>query len=402
MTKSFARKLFGLAGFLAVGMALVLVLNVGGWRARVIAKLMEVNNPPLVVPPPPEFKPHVPPGFRVNVFARGFDQPRWMATAPNADTFVADSYPGRIIVLQDPNRQGQAEARFTFAENLRQPFGIAFHEDHVYIGDTDEVLRIRYDPRTSRALGEREHILDLPGGGYRQHWTRTLAFSPDGFKLFVSIGSKWNEAIESDPRRAAIVVSDPDGKNAHIYASGLRNAVGIAFNPQSGELWAAVNERDQLGDDQPEDYFTHVVEGGFYGWPYSFLGSHVDNRVSSRPDLVAKALVPDLLLGAHVAPLEFVFYEAHQFPSPYLHGAFIAEHGSWNRSVRVGYDVVFVPFKDGKPAGDPVPFFTGFVPNPGAREVYGRMVGVSVAADGALLVSDDGGRVIWRVWYSGG
>ena len=278
-------------------MALVLVLNVGGWRARVIAKLMEVNNPPLVVPPPPEFKPHVPPGFRVNVFARGFDQPRWMATAPNADTFVADSYPGRIIVLQDPNRQGQAEARFTFAENLRQPFGIAFHEDHVYIGDTDEVLRIRYDPRTSRALGEREHILDLPGGGYRQHWTRTLAFSPDGFKLFVSIGSKWNEAIESDPRRAAIVVSDPDGKNAHIYASGLRNAVGIAFNPQSGELWAAVNERDQLGDDQPEDYFTHVVEGGFYGWPYSFLGSHVDNRVSSRPDLVAKALVPDLLLG---------------------------------------------------------------------------------------------------------
>lgn len=402
MTNSFLKKLLGLAVFGAAMLALVLVLNVGGWRARVLARLLEVNNGPVVVPPPPGFQPQVPHGFRVNVFARDFEHPRWLATAPNGDIFVAESYPGKITVLQDPNRRGQAEARFTFAEKLRQPFGIAFHGPYVYIGDTDEVLRIRYDPKTSRALGGREHILDLPGGGYNQHWTRTVAFSPDGLELFVSVGSKSNVGIESDPRRAAITVSDPEGKNAHIYASGLRNAVGIAFNPQSGQLWAAVNERDALGDDVAADYFTHVVDSGFYGWPYSFLGAHVDNRVSPRPDLVAKALVPDLLLGAHVAPLEFIFYEAHQFPSPYLHGAFIAEHGSWNRRERVGYGVVFVPFKDGKPSGEAAPFFTGFVPNSGAREVYGRMVGVTVAADGALLISDDGGRLIWRVWYSGG
>jgi glucose/arabinose dehydrogenase len=399
MTNSSVKKLLGLAGLAALALALVLALNVGGWRARVLAKLFEVNNGPVVVPPPAGFEPHVPPGFRVNVFARGFENPRWLATAPNGDIFVADSYPGKITVLEDPERQGEAAARFTFAENLHQPFGIAFHGPYVYIGDTDEVLRIRYDPATSHALGGREHILDLPGGGYNQHWTRTVAFSPDGLKLFVSVGSKSNVGIESDPRRAAIMVSDPDGKNAHIYAGGLRNAVGIAFNPQSGELWADVNERDALGDDLPADYFTHVVEGGFYGWPYSFLGGHVDNRVSPRPDLVAKALVPDLLLGAHVAPLEFVFYEARQFPAAYLHGAFITEHGSWNRRERVGYDVVFVPFKDGKPAGEAVPFFTGFVPNPRSSEVYGRMVGVTVAADGALLISDDGGRVIWRVSY---
>jgi glucose/arabinose dehydrogenase len=178
--------------------------------------------------------------------------------------------------------------------------------------------------------------------------------------------------------------------------------VGIAFNPASGQLWASVNERDLLGDDQPADYLTHVVEGGFYGWPYSYLGGHVDTRVSPRPDLAAKAIVPDVLLGAHVAPLEFIFYEARQFPSSYLHGAFITEHGSWNRRTRSGYQVVFVPFKDGKPAGDPTPFFTGFVPNPNAKEVYGRLVGVTVAADGSLLISDDGGRLIWRVQYNGG
>jgi glucose/arabinose dehydrogenase len=408
---SFLRKLIWLAGFAAAGLVLVVLfvlfvlfmaLNVGGWRDRTLAKLGVVYNPPLVVSPPPGFVPQVPPGFEVSVFASGFEQPRWLAIAPGGDIFVADSEPGRIIVLQDRNRTGQAETRFAFAENLRQPFGIAFHDSYVYIGDTDEVVRFRYDPKTSRALGGREHILDLPGGGYNQHWTRTLAFSPDGTRLFVSVGSKSNVAIESDPRRGAIIESDPDGKNPRVYATGLRNAVGITFNPESGQLWAAVNERDLLGDDQPADYLTHVAEGGFYGWPYSYLGGHLDNRVSPRPDLLAKAIIPDLLLGAHVAPLEFVFYEAQQFPPAYLHGAFIAEHGSWNRRARAGYQVVFVPFKDGKPAGDPTPFLAGFVPDPNAKEVFGRMVGVTVAADGSLLISDDGGRLIWRVRYDGG
>lgn len=366
-----------------------------------LARMGVVFNPPVVVTPPAGFLPQAPPGFKVSIFARDFAVPRWLATAPNGDIFVADSQAGKVIVLQDPNRQGQAETRFTFAENLHQPFGIAFHDSYIYIGDTDEVLRFRYDPKTSRSLGQREHILDLPGGGYNQHWTRTLAFSPEGSKLFVSVGSKSNVSVESDPRRAAIIEADPDGKNSRIYATGLRNAVGIGFNPESGRLWASVNERDLLGDDQPADYFTSVAEGGFYGWPYSYLGRHVDTRVSARPDLVAKAIVPDVLLGAHVAALEFVFYEGQQFPEGYQHGAFIAEHGSWNRRTRSGYQVVFVPFKDGKPAASPIPFFTGFVPNPKAKEVYGRVVGVTVARDGSLLISDDGGRLIWRVQYTG-
>lgn len=402
---SWLRRLMWLAGFALAGLLFLILflwLNVGGWRDRFLARMGVVYNPPLVVSPPSGFVPQAPPGFKVSVFADGFEQPRWLATAPNGDIFVADSQAGKIMVLQDPDHRGRSEARFTFAEDLHQPFGIAFHDSYVYVGDTDEVLRFRYDPKTSRPLGGREHILDLPGGGYNQHWTRTLAFSPDGAKLFVSVGSKSNVSIESDPRRAAILSTDPDGKSSRIYATGLRNAVGIGFNPESGQLWASVNERDLLGDDRPADYLTHVVEDGFYGWPYSYLGGHVDTRVSPRPDLVAKAIVPDLLLGAHVAPLEFIFYEARQFPPAYLHGAFIAEHGSWNRRARSGYQVVFVPFKDGKPAGEPTPFVTGFVPNPNTKEVYGRVVGVTVAADGSLLISDDGGRLIWRVQYSGG
>ncbi len=402
MKSPIMRRLFLLACFVVAALILILGLNIGGWRDRIMARLGIVYNPPSVIAPPAGFAPHVPSGFKVSILARDFEQPRWLATAPNGDIFVADSAAGKIIVLQDASRQGHESARFTFAENLHQPFGIAFHDDYVYIGDTDEVIRFRYDPKTSRALGGSEHVLDLPGGGYHQHWTRTLAFSPDGTKLFISVGSRANVAVESDPRRAAIIECDRDGKNSHIYAAGLRNAVGLGFNPDSGQLWAAVNERDLLGDDRPADYFTHVIEGGFYGWPYSFLGPHVDTRVSPRPDLVAKAIVPDLLLGAHVAPLEFTFYEAQQFPAAYLHGAFIAEHGSWNRRARSGYQMVFVPFKDGKPSGDAAPFFTGFVPNPNAKEVYGRMVGVAVAADGSLLISDDGSGVIWRVQYIGG
>jgi glucose/arabinose dehydrogenase len=313
--------------------------------------------------------------------------------------FVADSAAGKVIVLTDRQAEGRAASREVFADHLNLPFGIAFHDGYVYIANTDEVVRFPYDPKTSQRLGNAEHIVDLPGLGYNQHWTRSLAFSSDGKSLFISVGSQTNVSIESDARRAAVLAADPDGKNLRIYASGLRNAVGIACNPQSSQLWASVNERDDIGDDVPPDYFTHVTEGGFYGWPYSYIGPHVDNQVSPRPDLVAKAIVPDVLLGAHVAPLQFVFYEGQQFPLAYRHGAFVAEHGSWNRRIKNGYQVTFIPFSDGRPSGEPVPFFSGFVPNPMGKDVYGRPVGVAVAPDGSLLISDDGGRLIWRVSF---
>lgn len=378
---------------------LFLLLNPGGWRARILARLLRVDNYPVVVSPPINFQPQVPLGFKVSVFARGFTAPRWLAVAPNGDVFVADSEAGSVVVLRDPQGKGSAESRDVFADRLNLPFGIAFHDDYVYVANTNEVLRFHYDPKTSKRLGDGEHILDLPGMGYHQHWTRSLAFGPDGKKLFVSIGSSTNVSIEGDSRRAAILLSDPDGKNMRVYANGLRNAVGIAFNQESGDLWATVNERDDLGDEIPPDYFTHILDGGFYGWPFAYSGGHVDDRVPPRPDLVAKTISPDVVLDAHVAPLQFGFYEKRQFPSTYWHGAFIAEHGSWNRRVRAGYQVVFVPFRKGLPSGKPMDFFSGFVPNPKGKEVYGRLVGVAIAADGSLLISDDGGKIIWRVTY---
>jgi glucose/arabinose dehydrogenase len=375
------------------------LFNPWGYRARVVARLFRTNNGPIVVPLPVNFHPQVPPGFNVSILAKGFEEPRWLAVAPNGDIFVADSAAGKVIVLRDSSVPGGAEAREVFADHLDLPFGIAFREDYVYVANTNQVLRFRYDPSTSKRLSDAEPILDLPGLGYNQHWTRSLVFSPDGKKLFVSVGSKTNVSIESDPRRAAILMVDPDGKNMRIYASGLRNAVGIVFNRESSDLWAAVNERDDMGDDVPADFFTHVVRDGFYGWPYAYLGQHADNRVASRPDLVAKTITPDLLLGAHVAPLQFAFYENQQFPPAYRHGAFVAEHGSWNRRIRSGYQVVFIPFRNGQPSGEAKPFFSGFVPDPAGRQVYGRMVGIAIAIDGSLLISDDGQKLIWRVSY---
>lgn len=386
---------------IAAAVILVAVLNVGGWRARILARLLRVDNHPVIVPPPTNFQPKVPAGFKVSVFARGFAQPRWLAVAPNGDVFVADSGDGKVIVLHDPQSKGYAESQDIFADHLNLPFGIAFHDDFVYVANTNEVVRFHYDPKTSKRLGEAEHILDLPGMGYHQHWTRSLAFSPDGKKLFTSVGSSTNVSVENDSRRAAILVSDPDGKNARIYASGLRNAVGIAFQVETGSLWAAVNERDDIADDVPADYFTHVTEGGFYGWPYTYDGNHPDNRVRSKPGLLTKTIAPDLSLGAHVAPLQFAFYDKQSFPAEYRQGAFIAEHGSWNRRVRSGYQVVFVPFTNGSPSGAPKPFLSGFVPDATKKEVYGRMVGVALTSDGALLVSDDAEKLIWRISYVG-
>jgi len=354
-----------------------------------------VANPPSGNPSP-GFTPKAPPGFQVSVFAKGFKEPRYLATAPNGDVFLADTSGNTVYVLHDPGNGKASDGRTTFASNLNEPFGIAFHHNYVYIADTDEVLRFPYDPKTSKPTGSRERILSLPSGG--MHSTRTVVFSRDGKQMFVSAGSDCNACVESDPRRAAIQVADPDGKNATIYASGLRNAVGLAVNPDNGVLWADVNERDMLGDNLPPDYFTHVPDGGFLGWPYSYIGKNLDPRVEKkRPDLVAKAIVPDVLVGPHTAPLESNFYMGKQFPASYQHGAFIALHGSWNRSIHSGYEVIFVPFKNGEPAAKPEDFLTGFDPKPHEKDVEGRPVGVAVAKDGSLLVSDDVGNVVWRV-----
>ena len=331
----------------------------------------------------------------MNVFAANFKQPRWLAVAPNGDIFLADTGAGEIVVLRDPHSTGGAQEREVFVNGMKRPFGIAFRENYVYVGNMNALLRFRYDPKTSKRLGEAEHLLDLPSGG---HDTRSLAFSADGKHLFIAIGSDSNIDAGEEPRRAAVTVCDPDGKNARLYATGLRNPVGLAIEPATGEVWTSVNERDELGDNLPPDYFTSVKDGGFYGWPYSYIGDNVDPRVKpQRPALVAKAIIPDVLLGAHVTPLQFAFYTGKQFPESYRGGAFVAEHGSWNRATRSGYQIAFVAFQNGKPSADPVPFMTGLVPNPSSSNVNGRPVGVAVAPDGSLLVSDDGAGVIYRI-----
>jgi glucose/arabinose dehydrogenase len=357
-----------------------------------------VGNGPNQSKPPAGFLPKVPSGFQVSVYAKDFKVPRFLAVAPNGDIFVADTGAGQVVILRDPAHGAGTPQKELFAENLNRPFGIAFHDEFVYVGNTNEVVRFRYDKQTSKRTGELEHILALPPGG--GHWTRTLAFAKDGSKLYVSVGSSSNIGLEKDQRRAAVLVSDPDGKNSRIYASGLRNAVGLGIEPVTGEVWVSVNERDEMGDDLPPDYFTSLKDGGFYGWPYSYIGDNVDPRVKpQRPDLVAQAIIPDVLLGAHVAPLQFAFYTGEEFPASYRGGAFIAEHGSWNRAARNGYRVAFVGFRNGKAVEDPVSFLDGFVPDPKGKNVYGRPVGVAVAPDGSLMVSDDGAGVIYRISY---
>ena len=345
--------------------------------------------------PPAGFLPTVPKGFRINVFAADFKVPRWMVAAPNGDIFLAETGADQIDILRDPHETGGAQEREVFASGLRRPFGIAFHDDYVYVGDTNELLRFKYDPKTSKRLGEGEDLMSLPTGG---HSTRSVAIAPDGKHVFVSVGSSSNVSVGEPAIRAAISICDLDGKNARLYATGLRNPVGLAIEPVTGEVWTSVNERDELGDNLPPDYFTSVKDGGFYGWPYSYIGSNVDPRVKpQKPDLVARAIIPDVLLGAHVAPLQFAFYTGKQFPESYWGGAFVAEHGSWNRATRAGYQIAFVAFKNGKPSAAPVPFMTGLVPNPDGPDVYGRPVGVAVAPDGSLLVSDDGAGKIYRI-----
>jgi glucose/arabinose dehydrogenase len=355
-----------------------------------------------VVPQPAGARLTVPKGFKVNVFAEGeFRYPRWMALAPNGDVFVADSRANSIVVLRDTNKDGKSDQRFVFSSTLSQPFGMAFHKDWFYVANTDSVVRFKYASGQTAAASEPEKVVELTPGGYNQHWTRNILFSKDGKQMFVSIGSATNVDVEADAKRAAISVYDPDGKNHRIFASGLRNPIGLAWNPKTGELWTAVNERDGLGDDLVPDYATSVKEGGFYGWPYSYLGQNEDpRRKGENPDLVKKAIVPDVLFTSHVAALGIQFYTGKMFPREYQGDAFVAFHGSWNRQKLSGYKIVRIRFNNGKLVGNAFEdFVTGWLPDENSNEVWGRPVGLLVAADGSLLITDDGGRKIWRVSY---
>ncbi len=344
----------------------------------------------------------LPKGFSINIFAEGdFSRPRMMTVAPNGDVFVSDAGTGKIIMLRDADKDGSAEQRFTFAENLNLPFGMAFLENYLYVANTDSVVRFAYKTGQTKAEGAPEKIIDLPGKGYNQHWTRNITFSPDKKKLYVTVGSESNVEVEADPRRAAISVYDVDGKNQRVFASGLRNPVGLAINPVNGDLWTAVNERDGLGDDLVPDYVTSVRDGAFYGWPFSYLGQNEDpRRKGENPEAVKRAIVPDVLVQSHSAALGMIFYNGKMFPEEYRNDAYVAFHGSWNRAKLTGYKIARIRFKDGKPIGGYEDFLTGWLPDENGNEVWGRPVGLAVAEDGALLVCDDGADMIWRVTFS--
>jgi glucose/arabinose dehydrogenase len=361
----------------------------------------DASNPPSVVPKPAGASLSLPPGFAADVYAEGgFTRPRWAVEAPNGDVFVTDSEAGKIVVLRDADKDGKAETRFEFAAGLMQPFGLAFHDKYLYVGNTNAVVRFAYAPGQTAASGAPEKIADLPGTGYREHWTRNVAVSPDGKKLYATVGSESNVSVEDDERRAAILQMNPDGSESRIFASGTRNPIGLAFNPTSGALWSAVQERDRLGDDLPPDYVAEIKDGGFYGWPYAYIGKNVDpRRKGERPELVAKALVPDVLIQAHSAVLGLVFYTGAMFPAEYEGDAFVALHGSWNRSRRTGYKVVRIRFEGARPAGGYDDFLTGWMLGEDKKEVWGRPVGLAVLKDGSMLVVDDGANKVWRVTY---
>jgi glucose/arabinose dehydrogenase len=372
------------------------------------------RNQAHVVARPAGAMPVVPAGFTVHLFATGLKNPREIRTAPNVDLFVAESDPGEIKVFRGSfvgGGGGKPQTTSVFATGLEQPFGMAFYPpgpnpQWLYVGNTGSVVRFRYKNGDLKSSGPAEMVLsDIPSGGRLTgggHWTRDLAFSLDGKKLFVSVGSASNvddsDTHKGEFHRADILVATPDGKNETVYASGIRNPVGIAIQPETGILWTSVNERDELGDNLVPDYITHVQQGGFYGWPWFYIGGNQDPRHAGKhPELKDKVIVPDVLLQPHNASLELTFYEGSQFPKEYKGDIFAAEHGSWNKAVRTGYEVVRVPLKDGKAGGEYEDFLTGFVlPN---GDVWGRPVGVAVANDGSLMVTDDGSKSIWRISY---
>jgi len=365
-------------------------------------------------PRPEGAMPKTLPGFKINIFASDLTNPRELRAAPNGDIFLTEMDKGDLRVFRGVTKDGRPEQMETFASGLREPFGIAFYPpganpEWIYIGDTDSVKRFPYRNGDLKARGEGQTIVDeiYPGAhqSHGGHSTRDLAFSPDGKKLYISVGSVSNiddpDTHAAEFHRANVLVCNPDGSGLRVFASGIRNPVGLAIEPKTGELWTATNERDALGDNLVPDYTTHVQDGGFYGWPWYYIGKNRDPRLKdSHPDWRAKMITPDVLIQPHSAPLGFAFYNGDQFPAEYQGEMFLALHGSWNRSKRTGYEVVRVPLhQDGKASGEYQDFLTGFVTEDG--KVWGRPVGIAVAKDGSLLVSDDGTGSIWRISYTG-
>jgi glucose/arabinose dehydrogenase len=366
-------------------------------------------------------------GLEVAAYADGLDHPRWLYVLPNGDVLVAETNAppkpedgkgikgwvmglmmkragaggksaDRITLLRDEDGDGIVDSRSVFLDGLHSPFGMALVGDDFYVANSDAVVRFPYEEGAVRIEAPGETVVELPAGPINHHWTKNVIASPDGAKLYATVGSNSNVAengMAAEEGRAAIWEVDPATGEHRIFASGLRNPNGLAWQPETGALWTTVNERDELGSDLVPDYMTAVQDGGFYGWPYSYYGDHVDERVEpQRPELVAKAIVPDYALGPHTASLGLTFAEGARLPAPFSQGAFVGQHGSWNREPRSGYKVIFVPFEGGRPAGDPIDVLTGFVDD---DEALGRPVGVALDAQGALLVADDVGNRIWRV-----
>ena len=361
------------------------------------------RNSSKIIPRPDGAELSMPAGFSVTEYASDLKKPRWMQIAPNGDVYVAESEAGQISVLRDANNDGKIDERFVYATGLSRPFGMAFWKDYLYVGNTDAVVRFKYKAGQTKAEGAFEKIADLPMNGYREHWTRNLIFSPDGKKLFVTVGSKTNVDAGEEPMRAAISEYNPDGTAHRIYATGLRNPLGLAWNPLTKKLWVAVQERDLIGNDLVPDYVTSVKEGAFYGWPYSYIGPNEDpRRKGEQPGLVKTALVPDVLIQAHSALLGLVFYEGKMFPQEYQGDAFVALHGSWNRDKRTGYKIIRIRFKNGQPVGGYDDFITGWMLGEDNPNVWGRPVGLLTLKDGSMLITDDGANKIWRVTYAKG
>ncbi len=397
----------------------------GVFRKITVADLPEpkedesVDNGPSLVPRPDGAMPIAPAGFKVQMYADGFTEPRLIRTAPNGDLFMADSHGDKIIVMRGVGPDGKAEKISTFASGLNLPFGIAFYPlgpnpKWIYVGNTDSVVRFAYKSGDLVASGAPEKIVpqlpgfaQLRGGG---HWTRDIVFMPDGKRMLVSVGSGSNlddpDTHPNEFHRADVLEFTPEGKFLKVYASGIRNCVGEAINPITGQLWCSTNERDRLGNNLVPDYITSVKEDGFYGWPWYYMGEHQDPRLMGKhPELKSKVITPDVLVQPHMASLEMTFYPdavngPDAFPSEYHGDAFAAEHGSWNRARRGGYEVIRVPMKDGHATGEYEDFLTGFVTPDGG--VWGRPVGVTVAKDGSLFVTDDGSKIVWHVTYTGG
>lgn len=339
----------------------------------------------------------VPPGFSSNVFAAGLQSPRSLAVAPNGDVFCVESYQGRISILRDRDNTGRSEDKFTFATGLKLPYGIAFFGDYLYVANTDSVVRFRYESGQTEAKGEPETVLEgIPHGGRKNHWTRNLAFSPDGKTMFVTVGSKTNDEAEEEPR-GTIIACDPDGKNAHTFVRGTRNPVGVAFRPGTSEMWITCVERDFLGDDLVPDFVTRVDEGDDFGWPQFYIGNNRAPRFKSAP--MRKVRVPDVLIQAHSVPLGLTFGTKTNFPAAYRDDLFVAMRGSTNRKVRSGYMIGRIRFVNGRRTPGYEEFTTGWIPDRKKEMVYGRPVGLAVGKDGSLLISDEAGHRIWRVSY---